>query len=105
MPLNEKDQTTLINKPNKLLKDYHARVFVQEVPESILAFYELNSDKIEGEVVIVRSKDDEANAARVRNTADKVLFVFGDHYWVTSYFSGTCEKITFSNALLTRALK
>lgn len=103
--LTEKDEQTLINKPNKLLADYHARVMVKEVPEAILSFYESNADKINGEVIIVRSKDDEPQAARARNALDKVLFVFGDKYWLDSYFSGVCQNIPLSNALINRALK
>jgi len=102
--LTSKDENTLINKPNKLLADYHARVMIEEVPEIILSFYENNADKINGEVVVVRTKDDEAKAAIARNQKDKVLFVFGDQYWVTSYFSGVSEKIKLSNALIKRAL-
>ncbi|MEH6454860.1 MAG: hypothetical protein V7749_00930 [Cocleimonas sp.] len=102
--LSQKDQTILINKPNKLLADYNARLMICEVPESILSFYEKNADKINGEVIVVRSKDDESTAARARNTCDKVLFVFGDRYWLTSYFSGVCRKIPLTKALIKRSL-
>lgn len=102
--LNDKDEKMLISKPNELLADYHARVMVVEVPDGILSFYEKNQDKINGKVIIVRSKSDEAKAAHARNTLDKVFFVFSDKYWLTSYFSGVCHKISLSNALIKRAL-
>lgn len=102
--LNDKDKKVLINKPNQLLSDFYARVMVSEVSESILSFYEANKDKINGEVVIVRSKLDESNAANARNTFDKVLFVFSDEYWLTSYFSGVCQNIPLSKALIRRSL-
>lgn len=76
-----------------------------EVPDSILSFYENNADKINGKVIIVKSKDDESTAAHARNTAEKVFFVFSDKYWVTSYFSGVCEKVNLSKALINRAIK
>ena len=103
--MTKKDEAALINKPNKLLADCHARVMVQEVPESICTFYENNADKINGKVVIVRSKDDESTAAIVRNTCEKVLFVFSDQYWLTSYFSGVCQNIPLSDALINRAIR
>lgn len=103
--LNEKDKTALLKKANKLLADYHARIMVQEVPEAICSFYEQNADKVNGEVVVVRSKDDEPAAARARNTCEKVLFVFRDTYWITSYFSGVCHDIPLSKALIRRALQ
>lgn len=103
--LNAKDELLLIKKVNGFLADYHARVMITSAPEGVCSFYENNKDKINGEVVIVRSKDDEAIAAAARNRCEKVLFVFGDQYWVTSYFSGVCHNIPLSNALYKRAIK
>ncbi len=103
--LTKKDEALLINQPNKLLADYHARVMVKEAPESICTFYEANAEKINGKVVIVRSKDDESAAALARNTLDKVLFVFSDTYWLTDYFKGVCQNIPLTAALLKRAIK
>lgn len=101
--LNEKDVKMLVEKPNRLLADYHARVMIKEVPEAICAFYEKNASQITGKVVVVRNKSDEHLAARARNTCDKVLFVFSDEYWLSSYFSGVCQNIPLSNALISRA--
>jgi len=105
MTFTDKDTNRLINKPNLLLADYHARVMLIEMPDSILSFYENNADKINGTVIIVRTKEDEPAAAYARNTEDKILFVFSDKYWVTSYFSGVCHKVNLSQALINRALK
>ncbi|GHG07249.1 hypothetical protein [Thalassotalea marina] len=101
--LTEKDKSSLLNKANKLLADYHARVMYKEMPTAIVNFLEQNKDKINGEVVVVRCKNDEPAAAIARNTKDKVLFVFADSYWLTSYFSGVCQNIPVSNAMLKRA--
>ena len=97
-----KDIKKLIDIPNQLLGDYHARVALYDMPDSILDFFEQNKAQINGEVVIVRSKEDEGFAANKRNSCNKVLFVFSVNYWVTSYFSGVCEKITFPKALIKR---
>ena len=102
--LTEKDEATLINQPNKLLADYHARVMIRDASNAICSFYENNFHKINGEVVIVRSKDDESKAAHARNTCDKVLFVFSDQYWLTSYFSGVSQNIPLSKSLIKRSL-
>lgn len=100
--LNKKDKEKLVKLPNELLSGYHARVMIKNAPERILKFYESNV-KINADVVIVRSKDDEAEAAKKRNYSDKVLFVFGEEYWLTSYFSGVCQNIPLPKALLKRA--
>jgi len=105
MNFTDKDVTTLLNKPNSLLADYHARVMLEEMPDSILDFYENNQGNINGKVVIVRDKSDESKAAHARNTAEKVLFVFSDKYWMNSYFSGVCQKVKLSKALINRAIK
>ncbi len=105
MSFTDKDVITLINKPNTLLADYHARIMLEEMPDSILDFYQKNKDKINGQVIIVRNKDDEPKAAHARNTEEKVLFVFSDKYWMNSYFSGVCEKVKLSQALINRAIK
>ena len=106
MPINDdrlkKDNDILICKPNKLLEDFYARVALYEMPECILSFYENNQDKIKGDVVIVRSDCDESLAAERRNNSDKVLFVFSEDYWVTSYFSSVCQKIDIPNKLIKR---
>jgi len=101
--LTDKDHATLIAKPNKLLADFHARVMIKDAPESLCAFYEQHSCDIAGEVVIVRTKADESRAAHARNTLDKVLFVFHNTYWLTSYFSGVCQNIPIPQALIKRA--
>lgn len=101
--LTNKDENNLVKKVNTLLADYHARVMFKEVPKSICDFFEKNAELVNGAVVIVRSKSDESMAAHARNTKDKVLFVFSDEYYITSYFSGVCQNIKLSKALLKRA--
>lgn len=101
-PINDADQQTLINRPNDLLAKHHARVYIENVPESILAFYEDNAEKITGEVLVVRSKKNEGFAAFRRDNASKALFLFGSDYWVGSYFSGSCQKIVLPKDLLAR---
>lgn len=101
--LSDKDHATLIAKPNKLLADFYARVMIKDAPESLCVFYEQHSRDIDGKVVIVRSKADESYAAHARNTEDKVLFVFHDSYWLTSYFSGVCQNIPIPQALIKRS--
>lgn len=103
--ITPQDKAQLIKKPNELLAQYHARVMVKNAPDSICDFYESIAEFINGSVVVVRSKDDEAKAANARNTCEKVLFVFSEHYWLTSYFSGVCQNIPLSKALIKRASK
>jgi hypothetical protein len=105
MAISEKDRALLLSKVNKLLADYHARIMIDEAPEALLSFYEDNQHLINGEVVIVRTKENEPDAAHKRNTCDKVLFVFSDSYWVTSYFSGVCNKVNLPQALINRTVK
>ncbi|MFT6903941.1 MAG: hypothetical protein ACJAS1_000586 [Oleiphilaceae bacterium] len=102
--LTIKDETSLVNKVNKNLSGHSARVMIQEATESVCAFYERNADKINGSVVVVRSKEDEATASYIRNTSEKALFVFSEKYWLTSYFSGVCQNIPLSGALINRSL-
>ncbi|MFT5715930.1 MAG: hypothetical protein ACI9T7_000103 [Oleiphilaceae bacterium] len=102
--LLDKDHALLISKPNHLLKNNDSRVMIEDASDAILTFYENNMTKINGQVVIVRSKEDEALAASIRNSADKALFVFSDKYTVTSYFSGTCQRVPFTKALIARSL-
>ena len=99
---NDKDKAKLISTPNKLLNDYHARIALYEMPDSVLAFYEEYKNMITGRVVLVRSKEDEAEAAYYRNTCDKVFFVFSDKYFASSYFTGTSKKVTVPKALIKR---
>ena len=103
--LTQKDEVTLLSKPNNLLTGYHDRVMVREAPEAVCSFYENNADKINGKTVVVRSKKDEPTAASERNAGGKVLFVFSTNYSVTSYFSGVCQDVAFSSALIQRASK
>jgi hypothetical protein len=102
--LSDKDHELLISKPNQLLKNNDSRVMIEDASDAILKFYEDNMAKIDGQVVIVRSKEDESLAASIRNSADKALFVFSDKYSVTSYFSGTCQRVPLTKALITRSL-
>ena len=106
--INDKDQKTLINKPNQFFLECYGvgwRARIENAGQSIIDFYERNAGKINAEVVIVRTKDDEPNAALARNSGKNTLFVFAAEYWVTSYFSGTTELISFSKALVQRANK
>lgn len=104
--ISDKDIETLIRLPNELLGDYHARIILIDAPESLLSFYEKNQSKINGKVVIVRNKDDEATAAQARNNSDKVLFVFSHEFlFVDSYFSGVSKSFSFSKTLIKRSLK
>lgn len=106
MSFTEKDIKNLIKKPNSFLAQFHcARVMLEEAPNTILSFYENNRDKIDGDLIIVRTKEDESKAAHARNTSDKVFFVFSDKYYVSSYFSSVCARFTLSNALINRATK
>lgn len=101
--LNEKDTNTLTRKVNNALDDYHARVIIKDAPEAICKHFEDNTSDIIGNVVVVRSRDDEAAAAIARNNGSKVLFVFLETHQPTSYFSGTSHNIHLSNALIGRS--
>jgi hypothetical protein len=103
--LTAKDEQTLINKVNRALSNYHARVMVKEVPERICSFYEARATDINADVVVVRTQDDAPAAARARNTSEKALFVFSDQFRLTSYFSGVCQDIKLSKALIDRTLR
>lgn len=96
------DKAKLIRIPNALLNDYHARIGLYDMPDPVLDFFVENENEINGKVVIVRSKDDEANAAHHRNTCDKVFFIFSSKFYATSYFTGTSQKVTFPKALIKR---
>ena len=103
MEVTKKDIDTLINKPNRMIDGLAvARARMEEMPDSILNWYEQHQDLIDADVVIVRSKEDEPKAAIARNSGNNILFVFSDKYYVTSYFSGTTRLITLSKALLKR---
>ncbi len=69
--LQPKDISKLIDAPNKFLSDFHARVMIKDAPESICQFFEDNQDSIKSDVMVVRSKEDEAKAAQLRNTSAK----------------------------------
>jgi len=98
-----KDSNSLITKVTSKLYQYHARVYIEEAPNCILDFYDKNKHLINGEVIVLRSKEDESRAAYARNRSDKVLFVFSDTFLhVPSYFSGTSEKINIPQALINR---
>jgi len=101
--LTEKDKQALIKLPNDMLATFRARVMLTEMPESILRFYEENASQINGDVVVVRSKAQESNAAYLRNNSPKVLFVFGHEYWVDRYFSSVCDRVNLPGPLLKRA--
>jgi len=104
MSLTHKDFKTLTNKPNKIINGHSiARARLEEMPDEILNWYAENKEQINAKVVIVRSKEDEANAAKERNSGGNILFVFSERYCVTSYFSGTSQIIKLSNALINRA--
>lgn len=79
-----------------------ARVYLDSVPESILKFYEENAEKVNGEIVVVRSKQDTAFAASRRNYASKVLFLFGKEYWPDAYFTGVANKLHFRDKFFNR---
>lgn len=104
MNLTDKDLKVLINKPNNTIDGLAiARARLENMPETMLKWYENNQSLINADVVVVRSKEDESKAACARNSGKNILFVFGDNYYVPSYFSDTSELITFSKALLKRA--
>ena len=100
--VNSKDKAKLISEPNQLLSDYHARIALYEMPDSVLSFYEENESRINGKVVFIRNKVDEANAAHHRNTCDKVFFIFSDKFHATSYFTGVSHKVNLPKALIKR---
>lgn len=101
--LTQKDQVALVSKVNNLITSSHTRVMVKDVPNAICDFYEINASKINAEVIIVRSKNDEPAACLARNTYDKALFVFSEQYYVNSYFLGVCQNMPLSKALIFRA--
>ena len=104
MKLTDKDFKTLTNKPNNVIDGMAvARARLENMPNSILDWYEENKDLIDAKVVVVRNKEDESKATIARNSGKNILFVFGHNYYVTSYFSGTSRLIILSKALLKRA--
>lgn len=104
--LTDKDKKMLINKANRMLtKLNHDRVMITEAPESIISHFEDNRNSVGVNVVVVRSSDEQHIAARARNSGEKTLFIFGEKFPVTSYFSGTCHHMTLSDALYQRARK
>jgi hypothetical protein len=96
MSITDKDHNKLIN----LVNNSFNRLGVAR--EGLLNFYEDNKSKINAEVLIVRSKDDEGYAAYKRNHAERALFVFSIEYWLISYFSGTCKRLEVPKSIRCR---
>tara|TARA_B110000211_G_scaffold232393_1_gene296016 strand:+ start:75 stop:392 length:318 start_codon:yes stop_codon:yes gene_type:complete len=102
--INEKDKATLINKINTPLSSLaHARVLIKNASPALCKFYELNADRINAKVIVIRTESDECHAAQLRNSTNQVLFVFSEKYWVVpEYFAGVCKTIEMPKALLKR---
>ena len=102
--ITEKDKATLINKINTPLSSLaHARVLIKNASSSLCKFYELNADKINAKVIVIRTEKDECQAAQLRNSTNQVLFIFSDNYWVVpAYFAGVSKTIELPKALLKR---
>ena len=104
--ISKKDNNVLIAKVNALFEgeDTFQRVAIYNMPDSVLDFYQCNKDKINAEVMIVRSKDDIGIASLKRNHCEKVFFIFTDRapLLCTSYFTSVCREVCLSKALLKR---
>jgi hypothetical protein len=100
-----KDGLTLINKAKRAMEGDFCRAMIKGVPDSVLTFFEQNATELPGKVVILRGKEDESHAVRVRSSEDKVLFVFGDKCRIISSFSSVCAEIRLSNTLIDRVSK
>ena len=107
--LTPKDFATLINKPNKALAEItDCRVRIEDATPAMIDFYRDNASEINGIVVILESKNDDAHAAKIRNSCQGALFIFSETYspyGVTAYFSGTTDLVLFPKALIKRSLE
>lgn len=110
--LTERDHINLLAIPDKVINGYNGnskdiitRARIENATESMIKFFMENESRINAKLVIVRTKDDEGMAAKYRNAGQDTLFVFGQKYAVTPYFSGTTELVIFPKALLSRAAK
>ncbi|PKG68644.1 hypothetical protein FQP81_18380 [Pseudoalteromonas distincta] len=103
MNVLKKDSDKLLKLVNLPLADYHARIAIYNLSENLLNFYSSNASSINAKkVVVVRNSDDFSYAAHVRNTCDKVLFLFGENYHVDSYLSDVCFRVELPKALIKR---
>jgi hypothetical protein len=97
-----KDVKKLIDTPNNLFNQDFTRVAIYDMPESVMAFYEQHKSSVSGEVVVVRSRDDESIAAAKRNHGENILFVFSSTYKPSSYFTSVCKEYVVPYALVKR---
>ncbi|MGR5368440.1 hypothetical protein [Photobacterium damselae] len=106
--LTAKDHSTLISKVNKKFSEMECRVRIENATPAMIEFYRANASKINANVVVLESDDDDSQAAKIRNSGESALFVFADSYsiyGVPSYFSGTTNLIEFPKALIKRSLQ
>lgn len=110
--LTDKDHAKLIATVNKRLDSWgnpketgYTRIYIKKATAGLLEFFEHNQAEINAQVVLVERTEDEAPAASARNSngfRQHTLFVFSADYYVSTYFSGTCDLIELPAALIKR---
>jgi len=97
----EKDTLTV---KNKILKDLisNDRVLIEYAPPALITSIEGFMSEVDAKLSVVRNKDDIGDAARMRNSGQKVVFVFNSNITPDSYFTGTSSKVALPTALLNR---
>ena len=105
LKITSKDEKKLIDMPNDVFLRGSYRCLIENMPESILSFYENNKTQMDADVVILRSSEDVGFAAKMRNRPDcKTLFIFKKGFYADSYFTTTADKIVFPDAMNKRIL-
>ena len=113
--LTDKDHKKLIATVNKRLDSWgdpeeigYTRTYIKDATPGLLDFFDRNQAEINAQVVLVERSEDEAAAAAARNSngfSQHTLFLFSMDYYVSTYFSGTCDLITLPDALIKRVNK
>lgn len=95
-PLLKSEFSKLVNLINaKLMHGHVARAYINRVPGAVLDIFEKNrpEELLECDVCIVRDGSDLGKAAALRNTSNKVLFLFGYNEPPERYFTSCCDLV------------
>ena len=95
-PLFKSEVSKLVDLINsKLMHGHVARAYINRVPGVVLDLFEKNRPEqlLACDVCIVRDGSDLGKAAALRNTSNKVLFLFGYNEPPERYFTSCCDLV------------
>jgi hypothetical protein len=95
-PLFKSEVSKLVELINsKLVHGHIARAYINRVPSVVLDLFEKNRPEqlLPCDVCIVRGGSDLGHAAALRNTSNKVLFLFGYNEPPERYFTSCCDLV------------